>query len=316
MNRVKGMKRVNLLQLLKFEVGGVNSFCGVFNLYCGIKRVFIPEGNRILPEGNRMLCNSIHTKVDDVDNVNKVNKVDKVNKVNKVDNTRGDVDNSSDNDYGVGVDTDTTVEVADQVGDPLDDPLDDVGNTDEGVYEGDAVEDTAGNGQLPDTDTETENGRDFDKLEGDVKECIVSNIIGEKEVNKDYIERGIGIINRDTESVVQIVDGGVVNETFYNVGGDSSDMVVKSEGVVVETREGVVVKSRKGIEDIVNKFYSGVKVVLGDNINLQERLTNIRRRYREIDDEIKGVNRLGFVNYHGFIKECPILVNVLASFIN
>ena len=155
---------------------------------------------------------------------------------------------------------------------------------------------------------ESKESENFDDDEGEVKEYTISRILDETPVDSDYVEKGLTLVNKDTETTVQVVDGHVVNGSFYNTGDDNSETVIKSH------------KTYKGIEDIVAKIYKGHEGIERQlDVNegvLLEKITNVRRWYRLIDGEIKSLNKLGFVKYHGFINECPNMMNILKSFID
>lgn len=233
-----------------------------------------------------------------------------------IDNTEGSDCDWDDDDYGINEDVEPTT---DEVGSDDIEPDLEAEVLDDQITDGEEVESDTDTDKVhkPDLDVEVE--VDFDKEEGVVKERLVSNIFNEAPVNEEYVEKGISIINRDADGVLQIEKGSVIDKQLLDVGSDNSEMIVrdgdKSELVVRGDQSEFLVKSRRGIEDIVGKFYEG-KVQLDDDINLYDRLANIRKWYSVIDGEIRGLNRLGFVNYKGFIKECPNLMNILKSFIN
>lgn len=215
-------------------------------------------------------------------------------------------DDSSDDDYGYGSAHDEDSEVVAEEE-----------SVEESVEDSDVEEEDVEESSKPpksESVTGSEPVDGFDDVEGDVKNRIISNIFDdETSVNDEYVEKGVNIINRDTDGVVKIERGGVVSGGLYDVGSDASNVLVTGDG---GTGQSKVAVSRKGIDDIVGRLYKGVKVQLDEDINLHERLVNIRRWYKVIDGEVKSMNRYGFVNYHGFVKECPNLMNVLTSFID
>ena len=238
--------------------------------------------------------------------------VDKNGVQNGVQNGAGDEGYSeSDDDYDDGVENveviDTEVEVDD--GDVSDD--DGGGGSNEGgsgsdggdgdgdddVYKSRPNEGVESGSELDTTHT------DFDGVEGDVKAGNLTGILGDKPIGGEFVDKGLDLISRESNTSIQVEEGYLVNDSLYNSGSSDSD---------------IVIQTRKGIGEIVSKMYKGEAGIslTGDESDLMLRLENIRRWYRVLDAEMKGVNRLGFVQYRGFLKECPNLLNVMNSFID
>ena len=156
-------------------------------------------------------------------------------------------------------------------------------------------------------------GEDFDDSEGEVKEFQMGRLLNDGEVSKDIVKT----LNENSLEV-KVGKGLQVDENLVDVGeGTNLNVDGKSENSKRDDVEIVIGgESVKGIEDIAEKLYKGVEYKSLDEKALMSKLICIRRKYNEIDSEIKNINRSGFVEFNRFLFECPNLINIINNLID
>lgn len=105
-----------------------------------------------------------------------------------------------------------------------------------------------------------------------------------------------------------------------NFDGDDGDIPNNVMGVF----DGVDGDVPNNVMDIIDRIYKGGKSDLDkynptkhDDVRvLMNKLINIRKRYNEIDSEIRNINKCGFVEFNKFLFECPNLIGIINSVID
>lgn len=315
---MKSMKSMKSTKSIRFKLEGVlNLGCCILDRVIGIVRYSqkVEGGDAVDKDGtspstSKSECKSSTEKVADVERIDTA----EAGGSDPDKGGEGVSESESKSEGGSGDYDDEDLEVG----------YDDDGNnceidSDSEEYEG--YEDYEGGegeaGVIKNTTSESEvesEPEDFDESVGEIKEFQRGVLEGEGSGSgaKDLLE-GVKSLDGDNTDVA-INEGHIVNESLVDVGSDTAGIKVSMEGISVKMSGDNI----KGIDEIRKLYRGGSKAVevSGDEKMLLDKLLTIRRRYNEIDIEIKNIRCHGFVEYERFLFECPNLMGVINSVVD